>query len=89
MKDVLGPAVSRSRDDSEHVFHAEGDARPMVGFHFRHGHNEIRCQNGSWKPQVTEAGIVRLKLGFDQVVAIEIDELDFALRKLVTQPGLV
>ena len=89
MQNVLRPTVTRPGNDAEHVFHAECDSGPVVCFHFRHRHDEVRCQNGSWKPQMTEVGIIRLKLGFDQVVAIEIDEADFAVRKLVTQASLV
>ncbi len=50
MKDVLGPAIAASGDNAKHVFHAQGDPGPVMSFHLRHGHNEIRTQNGSREP---------------------------------------
>ena len=50
MKDILGPAITRPWDDAEHVFHTERDAGPMMRFHFRHGYDEIRSENGSREP---------------------------------------
>ena len=50
MEDVLGPAIAASGDNAKHVFHAQGDPGPVMGFHFRHGHDEIRTQNGSREP---------------------------------------
>jgi len=41
MQDILGPAIAAARNNPKHVFHAEGDAGPVVCFHFRHGHYEI------------------------------------------------
>ena len=38
---------------------------------------------------MAEAGIVRLKLGFDQLVAIEIHEPDLAMRKLIAKTRLM
>ena len=42
VKGILRPPISAAGDNAEHVFHAEGDAGPMMCFHFRHGHDEIR-----------------------------------------------
>ena len=50
VKDVLRPAVTRSGNDSEDILHAECDASPVMGFHFGHGNDEVRCQDRSWKP---------------------------------------
>src|SRR5213594_2474889 len=55
MKNVLGPAVPCAGNNAEHVLHAEGDACPVVRLYFRHRNDEVRLENGSWKPQVTEA----------------------------------
>ena len=89
MQHILRPAVSAAGDNSKHVFHAERDAGPVMRFHFRHGHDEIGRQNGSWKPQVAEAGIVRLKLRFDQLVAIEIHEGHLAGGQLIGEASFI
>jgi hypothetical protein len=89
MKDVLRPAVAFARNYSEHVFHAERDPSPVVCFHFGHGHDEIRCQDRSWKPQVAKTGMVGPELCPDESVSIEIHECDLALRKLIVEAGLI
>ena len=89
MKNILGPAVSVARHNTKHVFHAERDTGPVMRFHFRHGYDEIRCEDGSWKPQVAKTGVIGLKLRFDQPIAIEIHEGDLSLRKLIAEPGFV
>src|SRR5690348_6273889 len=61
----------------------------MMCLHFGHGHDEIGRENGSWKPQEAQTGIVGLKLRFDQLVAIEIDKCDLAMRNLIAEAGVV
>ena len=85
VKEILGPAVAAPRDNAKHVFQAERDSGPMVGFYFRHGHDEIRCEDDSREPQVAEAGVVCLELRFDKFVAIEIHERDLAVCKLIAE----
>jgi len=41
VKDIFGPAIAASGDNAKHVFHAERDAGPVVGFYLRHGDDEI------------------------------------------------
>jgi len=89
MENVFRPAVSIAGDNPKHVFQTQCDAGPVVCFHFRHRHDEIRCEYGSWKPQVAETGIISTKLRFDRFVTIEIDKVDLALGKLIPQRGLV
>src|SRR6267378_4612174 len=89
VKDILRPAVAAARNNAKHVLHAERDSGPMMRFHFRHGDDEVRLENGSWKPQVPKPGIVGLNLRFDQLVTIEIHERDIAMRKLVAEAVLV
>src|SRR5437867_166544 len=79
VQDILRPAVAGARHNAKHVFHAERDPRPVVSLHFRHRYDEIRCEDSSWQPQMVETGVVGLKLRFDELVAIEIHECDFAL----------
>jgi hypothetical protein len=89
VEDVFRPAVTRPRNDSEHVLHAERDAGPVMGFHFGHRNDEVGCQDRSWKPQTVQTGIVGPKRGFDEFVAIEIHKCDLAVHKLIAEPGLV
>ena len=58
-------------------------------FHFRHGYDEIGRKNSSGQPEVAQAGIVGLKLGFDEVVAIQINELDLAMQQLIGETRVV
>ena len=37
MENILGPTVSRTRHDTEHVLHTERDARPVMGLNLGHG----------------------------------------------------
>ena len=89
VKNIFRPAVPAARHNAKHVFHAECDPGPVVCFHLRHGRDEIGRQNGSWQPQVAEAGIVGLELRFDEIIPIEIHECDLAVRKLIAEAGLV
>ena len=89
VKDILGPAVTASRNDSEHVFHAQRNPGPVMRLHLWHGYDEIGRKNSSGQPEVAQAGIVGLKLGFDEVVAIQIDELDLAMQKLIGETRFV
>ena len=43
----------------------------------------------SAEPQIAKAGIVGLKLRFDQLITIEIHERDLAMRKLISEADLV
>src|SRR5262245_16167153 len=89
MENVFRPAVSIARDNPKHLFQAQRDAGPVMCFHLRHRHDEIRCDYGSWKPQFAETGKVSSKPRFDQFVAIEIDEGDLAVDKLIPQSCFV
>ena len=76
-------------NDTEHIFHAQCDSGPVMRFHFRHGYDEIGRKNSSGQPEVAQAGIVGLKLGFDEVVAIQINELDLAMQQLIGETRVV
>ena len=89
VEDILGPTVAGSGNDAEHVLHAQRDPSPMMRFHFRHGYDEIGRKDSARQPQLAEAGIVRLELRFDEVVAIQIDELDLAMQHLIGETGFV
>jgi len=80
VEDILGPAVTASRNDSEHVFHAQRSSGPVMRLHLWHGYDEIGRENSSGQPEMAQAGIVGLKLGFDEGVAIQIDEMDLAMQ---------
>src|SRR5207248_7511155 len=41
MKDVLWPAVLRAWHSAKHVFHADGDTRPVMRLYLGHGNDEI------------------------------------------------
>jgi hypothetical protein len=58
-------------------------------FHFRHRYDEIGCEDSARQPQFAKAGIVGLELGFDEVVAIQVDKLDFAMPQLIGETSLV
>ena len=88
VKDVFRPAVTGARNDPKHVLHAQRDAGPVMRLHLGHRDDEVGCQNGSWKPQVAKTGIVRLKPGFDEFVAIEIYKCDLAMHKLIAEAGI-
>ena len=60
-----------------------------MGFHFRHGYDEVRCEDGARKPQVAKTGIVGLKPRFDEFITIEIHECDLAVRKLIAEASFV
>src|SRR5262245_44564187 len=70
VKNVLRPAVSTARHNPEHVFHAESDAGPVVRLHLWHRNDEIGGQHGSRKPQMIQAGVLRLELDLGKFVAI-------------------
>jgi hypothetical protein len=61
----------------------------MVGFHFGHGNDEIRREDGSWEPQVVETGVVGLELRLDELVAIEIHEEDLAVPDVIAETSFV
>ena len=45
VENILRPSITCARHYAEHVFHAEGDAGPMMYLNFRHGDNEIRLKD--------------------------------------------
>src|SRR5712691_1246110 len=45
MQNILGPAILCARHDTKHVFHAQRNASPVVGFNLRHRHHEVGCKH--------------------------------------------
>src|SRR5207249_3281110 len=89
VENILRPAVPAAWDNTKHVFHAERDAGPVVRLHLRHGHDEVRCEDGSREPEMSETGIVGLELCLDELVAIQINKPNLAVRELIGETGLV
>src|ERR1039457_2753760 len=50
MQNILRPAVLCARHYPEHVFHAQGNASPVVGLDLRHRHHEVRFEYSPWQP---------------------------------------
>src|SRR2546427_2078766 len=83
VEDVFRPAVSTAGDNSKHVFHARGDAGPVMRLHLWHRHDEVGNQNGPRKPEMTEAGVVRMQLDLCEFIAIEIHEPDPSMEEVI------
>ena len=81
VENVLGPAIPASRDDAEHVFHAQSDARPVMRFHFGHGHKKISLHRRLPQPEALHSGVAGPKIHRDQLVAVQIDESDSVVPK--------
>lgn len=81
VENVLGPAVPRSRYDTKHVLHAQGDSRPVVRLDLRHGDDEIREYRGTRQPQLLQRAVVRAKSYFCKLVQVEVNEPDSTLAK--------
>src|SRR5271157_5380028 len=59
VENILRPSVPCARHYAEHVLHTKSDTRPMMGFDFRHRHQEIRFQHSPREPEISHARIAR------------------------------
>ena len=79
MKNIFRPSVSCTRHKSEHVLHAERDARPVVSLDFGHGNQEVGLQHSAREPEASHPHVVRAQRCANELVAIEIDETDLLI----------
>src|SRR5271166_3746332 len=59
MENILRPSVPCTRHHTEHVFHAEGNAGPVMSLDFRHGNQEIGLQHSAGEPEAYHPHVVR------------------------------
>src|SRR5258708_11579905 len=76
VENVLGPAIPASWDHTEHVFHAEGDAGPVMRFHLGHGHKKISLHHRLRQPEPLHSAVAGPEIHRDQLVAGQIYESD-------------
>src|SRR5579859_962624 len=76
VKDILRPAVLAPRNNTKHILHAEGDARPVMRLYLGHRDKEISFKNGPRQVQMREIGIAGTKGRTHQFVAIQVYEAD-------------
>ena len=63
------------------VLHAQRDTRPVMGLHLGHGNHEVCVEHCARQPNVPQACVVCTELGFDQLVAIEVNERNAAAHR--------
>ncbi|HME31308.1 MAG TPA: hypothetical protein VKG65_01010 [Terriglobales bacterium] len=51
VENILRPAVSCARNDTEHILHAQRDPRPVMGLDLRHGNQEVAIQHSTRQPK--------------------------------------
>ena len=87
MENVFWPPVDGARNYAKHVLHRQRDPGPMVGFHLRHGHKEIRIQYSPRQPERFHRRIAASGADLDNLVAIQVDKLDFPVSQMVAEPA--